>query len=389
MRLREALSIVSQSLNRDDVLKASLQVYRSPRRFRVSPLLLEDARSRGLRLSREIRAPTTREVLGEFSLSRPLMKDKREVIPHPPVEFVPSTASVLPCGERLLVALKSVNYHMENGKYILHQQKVSHRCHVFFLEKGEVVKSQEMTDTRFQRGSARAEGLSDVRFLWTDGKEEFWGIGDTQSLLIEESIKNDVPRLCLLRGKIGQDAWLEVHPLASSIEKNWLHLPIETLPCQGRSFPLPRLTGEESGESLISREFFLVKRLNPLTICRVVGNALTEVISPGDPNLPHDLRGSAGFISYELAGEEGFLGLAHQVVFGEGNWTRIYAHRFIFLKKDLSSLRCGHRFFFEKVGVEFCLSMFKRGEEVSLSYSVEDQGPFLGKVSVEEVSLMF
>lgn len=380
--MEKALSLLKEpQARREDLLWASMELNRSPRRFRIPLPLRQEAYRLGLLLRRQNLSPTTREILEEFSFSSPLMGE-REVLPHPRLTFIPSTASILPYGEDLfLVALKSVNYHMERGKYILHQKKVSHRCHILLMKKGELVSSQEMRDSYFQQGTS---GLSDVRLLWTDG-ETFWGLGDTQSLFLEGASKNDIPRLCLLRGVLGQKKWLEVHPLSSSMEKNWLHLPIERLTGIGKSSPLPKI--ETLDRIPIEREFFLVKHLNPLTICRVVGDTLTEYEWwEEDPRVPQDLRGSAGFIPHEMDGEEGFLGVSHQVVFGK---TRIYAHRFIFLKKDLSSLRCGHRFFFERVGVEFCLSLHKRDGEFFLSYSVEDRGPFLKRISQETLSSMF
>jgi len=106
-----------------------------------------------------------------------------------------------------------------------------------------------------------------------------------------------------------------------------------------------------------------IKEIKRLTL----GDGLTD-ISPDAPSTGryiNDFRGSSSPILYKNY----YLATIHQVYHAE---PRKYFHRFVAFDKDFTTIKFSLPFYFDKVGVEFNLSICQSDEGMLMSYSYND-----------------
>jgi hypothetical protein len=93
------------------------------------------------------------------------------------------------------------------------------------------------------------------------------------------------------------------------------------------------------------------------------------------------LRGGSQVVTY--GGNR--IAVVHEVAGGSGKPVE-YTHRFVVFSQDMTSVKIGKPFFFQKRGIEFCagLAVVKddaSSEHLWISYGVEDKRAFLAEVS--------
>lgn len=94
-----------------------------------------------------------------------------------------------------------------------------------------------------------------------------------------------------------------------------------------------------------------------------------------------DFRGSAVPIEYD----GGWLCTIHQVYHSE---PRKYFHRFVWFDRDFTTMKYSLPFFFEKIGVEFNLSICKSEDGLLVTYSVNDASSIVAIVDYKVVDTM-
>lgn len=100
----------------------------------------------------------------------------------------------------------------------------------------------------------------------------------------------------------------------------------------------------------------------------------------------NDFRGSGPPIPYKLNGVDGWLSTIHQVFYGE---PRKYTHRFVWTDTKFESVKFSTPFYFQKIGIEFNLSICDRGDEtIIVTYSVSDSCSTMGIVKYETIDSM-
>ncbi|HSW76885.1 MAG TPA: hypothetical protein VLG50_07555 [Candidatus Saccharimonadales bacterium] len=93
-------------------------------------------------------------------------------------------------------------------------------------------------------------------------------------------------------------------------------------------------------------------------------------------------RGSAVPILYK----DGWLMTVHQVYYAQ---KRKYYHRFVWLDREFNNIKFSKCFYFDKIGVEFNLSIAFDGNNnnnnIIITYSVDDNNPTLSFISCQEI----
>jgi len=93
------------------------------------------------------------------------------------------------------------------------------------------------------------------------------------------------------------------------------------------------------------------------------------------------LRGGAA-----IPFEGGYLLVTHETI--EANESRVYLHRFVKMDRLFSVVSVSQCWIFHHHGIEFCAGMVQDGDEIVMSYGVQDREAWLARVSVEEVQAM-
>ena len=96
-------------------------------------------------------------------------------------------------------------------------------------------------------------------------------------------------------------------------------------------------------------------------------------------------RGSAVPIRYRLGENHGWLFSIHQVYYHR---LRKYLHRLVWLSDDFSTFKYSKSFYFEKVGIEFNLSVLKTKRGIIFTYSVDDNHPKISLVDFDTIDTM-
>lgn len=105
---------------------------------------------------------------------------------------------------------------------------------------------------------------------------------------------------------------------------------------------------------------------NPYRIIEIKGNKIVDVLNKPMPYLFHDIRGSASPVKYG----EGYLCLVHSVKYGN---PRKYFHWFVYMDKDYLPLSISTPFYFESIGVEYCMLIKHIKGKLCLVYSKQDR----------------
>lgn len=141
---------------------------------------------------------------------------------------------------------------------------------------------------------------------------------------------------------------------------------------------LDRLRPEKNWMPLVDGDRLrFVYSLHPLVVLEwdPQNAVLREVVrSPGATAL-EGLRGG----SQAIRVDEGWLLIGHTVV--ETESRRLYRHRFVLLDDDLQACSWSEPFSFERYGVELCAGLAQRGDDLLISYGVEDRAARLMAVS--------
>lgn len=93
------------------------------------------------------------------------------------------------------------------------------------------------------------------------------------------------------------------------------------------------------------------------------------------------LRGGAA-----IPFEDGYLCVTHEVI--ESDEGRIYLHRFVSLSVQFLVTAVSPAWFFTNYGIEFCAGLARVGDELVLSYGVNDREAWIARVQADEVKTM-
>ncbi len=279
-----------------------------------------------------------------------------------PIDFAPepgwnaSNPSIYADGEKVRCVVRTVNYKIVNGSYVMTPaddvvrdegrwkgwQVI--RTRNFLLDLGDDLKTTRATEMVDATGGGRTgypvHGFEDARlFAWKGGWWatatvcDFTEDGRREIALLQIDDGGAVARAEPLRG-----AWSE------HAQKNWMPLV-------------------EDGAVKF------VYATSPPTIF-----ALTEtpdghaVEPPAGCSFSHGrLRGG----SQGVRVDGGWIFAVHDVAFPGGS-SRLYLHRFVLLDDQLRLVSMTDPFYFERLGIEFCAGLCLVGDRLVASYAVND-----------------
>ncbi|MDA8310903.1 MAG: WlaTC/HtrL family glycosyltransferase [Actinomycetota bacterium] len=279
-------------------------------------------------------------------------------LPTAPLRFgwAATNPSIASSEDALSAVLRAVNYELDGSGHLVHAPDGTVRTENVLLCLGDdlsLVDYRMLAEPgdvpRYQTGVL---GFEDCRlFRWHD---DWWAVATCRDLEPQ-----GICRMVLLR--VDGERWhLEAvlaGPDATRHEKNWMPFVVdERLHFVYTCRPFVVYRWEEEARQL--RE---IRRVP--TDCRFAG-----------------LRGS----SQGLRIDDGYLFVTHEtrVV---GNARPDYLHRFVTLDATLTPSGISPAFAFVHDGVEFCAGLARRGDDLLLSFGVEDRCAAVAIVPLDEV----
>jgi hypothetical protein len=145
---------------------------------------------------------------------------------------------------------------------------------------------------------------------------------------------------------------------------------------------LDRLRPEKNWMPLVDGDRLrFVYSLHPLVVLEwdPQDAVMHEVVRDAGVTALEGLRGGSQAIRLD----EGWLLIGHSVHGAQGR--RLYRHRFVLLDDELRPCSWSGLFSFERYGVELCAGLTQRGDDLLISYGVEDRAARLMAVSCSAV----
>lgn len=285
-------------------------------------------------------------------------------------QYFPSTASLLKYENKYLCNIRLLNYSIRSdGSYDVQDPQNIVRTKNFILSLDQsfnIISSYELSDDISllePRCSSRIVGLEDVRIFMDCNNNKYFFATSCETLpffcpRIVFGSWDDNGKLLFLKALKIPDS------LNNSCEKNWL----------------PFVTDDN--------EIHFIYTTSPLTIYKIDRQtfeiSLVSKISQ-DIFADYEFRGSSSLIPYTLNEKNGWLCTIHQVLYSS---PRKYYHRFVWYSKDFSSRKYGQLFYFEKIGIEYNLSICKSFDEekLLLTYSVSDNSSKIFTMTIQDVN---
>jgi len=281
----------------------------------------------------------------------PLNLDKKEINYKLPNEYFPSSPSIISLESGYLCNVRAVNYTIRsNGSYDIRDPNgiVRTKNFLYFLNNNfEIQNGYELSDNLEKlnpKYPSQILGLEDVRlFTYKDKKCFFATCCETLNFFCPRIVFGSFDS----SGNLDFVKTLQIPDnMNNTCEKNWL----------------PFLDGDE---------ICFIYKLSPLTIyfldfdtCEVKLK-FQKILTESESQNWYEYRGSAPPIPYN----DGWLLTIHQVHYST---PRKYFHRFLWFNKDFTYSKYSDLFIFEKVGIEYNLSIFHANTNVGLGYSIND-----------------
>jgi hypothetical protein len=266
-----------------------------------------------------------------------------------PIGAVFTNPSITVVGERLVVAVRSVSYHIDRrGRYVKWTPVPTSGTWVGELDPGSLDMRglrelvEEKTNGSLVLEDARLVALhGEVGALWA-GRDYTTG---------RYRVDMHVGRI--VNGQV-TDLRALPSPNGAPVEKNWM----------------PFVDGEEL--------FFLYSPAS-LERYRLTGNGLAGLSAITEHNAA-DLVGHSGS-SQLVPWREGWLGVTHThsilaLPMKLATW-RFYRHHLVYFSRDFTSHRVSPAFNFLRRGIEFCAGLAVTDDRVYLSFGSRDSRAFI------------
>lgn len=274
-----------------------------------------------------------------------------------PSKYTPSTSSVVPHGDGFRFNLRGVNYILtDKGGYISRHGDGIIRTVNYLLDTDKhfkILRSAEVVNTSpTPLYPKNVLGMEDIRLF--RGQEENYFF--CTSLEVNDA---RVPQICW--GTYAEDGSVtRLVPLQAcaelKCEKNWLPF-------------------------MQDGEIYFIYAMGPFQLYKLdaATGEIAELkkIQLGSRYID-DFRGSASPIPYQ----DGWLCTIHQV---HHNDPRKYYHRFVWLNPEFTRIKYSRPFYFERVGVEFNLSLCHSDQGLLMTYSIHDSNSMVAIVDYDVV----
>ena len=269
---------------------------------------------------------------------------------RPPAGWHPTNPGLARHGGEIWCVVRAVNYLIVGGKYVVGDPDGTVRTENYLgtlRPDGELVGAKRVRDLdpAPRRPKAQVVGYEDVRLVSVRGRGGAVLAGSATVCDRDPDGRPLIARLTF-RGSDVRRATLQ--PSNQICEKNWMPISIRG-------------------------EFAWVYSVDPTAI-------LPGPLSACPLALDH-LRGGA---ATSLGG--GYMCVMHEVV--STPVARVYLHRFVRLSRRLSVTAVSPAWVFDHHGIEFCAGVVRDGDDLVLSYGVEDCEARVLRVRVKDVKRM-
>ena len=307
------------------------------------------------RLSIARDAPESNRSEARAMLRPPPLKDSCPSVQFTRIQFEPShpyrpmNPSICMHNDEMWCVVRTVNYELDGRDYHIDDPYGIVRTENYLGKlklNGELVGPRLMADLDTSpRQPSRIVGYEDIRLVSikaTRGNV----LAGSATVCDHDASRRQMARLELdINGDVRRATVQQTNQLH---EKNWMPLSIDG-------------------------EFAWIYSIDPTA---VIPGPLWKC-----PFALDHLRGGAA-----IPFEDGYLCVAHEVI--ESDDGRIYLHRFVSLSVQFLVTAVSPAWFFTHYGIEFCAGLALVGDELVLSYGIDDREAWIARVSVDQVKAM-
>jgi glycosyltransferase involved in cell wall biosynthesis len=277
----------------------------------------------------------------------------REIGFHPEEPWVSTNPSIMSDGGALEMIVRTVNYRIEQGWYVVPDGFVRTRNHHAVLDDSlAVVRTQPLIEggDAPRLAGATVQGLEDCRlFMWRGRRFCSFTIKD----------RNPEERCEMGVGEIAGDGTVSVHPLRGyrddRHQKNWM----------------PLVRGDE---------LLFIYSTDPTIILRCDERFALHEIVRREPSLAlKHLRGG----SQAVRVDGGWIYVAHEVSVTDSG--RVYLHRFVRIDDDFVVQGVSEAFWFFDRQIEFAAGLAIDGDRLLVSFGTMDRQAWIARFDTAAV----
>ena len=301
----------------------------------------------------------------------------REIFIQENPKFVPCSSTFITYKGHYILNTRYINYELDNyGNYIFHhpENKIITKNMLSILdytlkEPNNYTVMSNPPENEFISKICNFHGLEDIRLFEHDEIIKFIATSinyspNTYNSMIIGTYDVEKNKLC--------NCIVIDSPRETVCEKNWT--PIH-------------FRNENDPES---KEMYFIYQWSPMEIGYIDQNTFKLNIIQShniDNNLFRKFRGSTTFVKGIYSNTDVLIGMVH---FSEGNAPRHYFHTLIMLHATtLKPIRYTKNFYFNKIGIEFCIGMTIRNNKYHFWFSQNDCDPMKLSLDITELPFYF
>ena len=298
-----------------------------------------------------------------------LNSDQDKVLSIPP-PYVPCNPSIIKTKTGYRICLRTVNYRIGKSYQCPDGKEINTINYLINIDKNfKLLDSVELKDkSGLKLYKGKIHGIEDVRLF---GENKFF---------CSYPEANETKIYKIYYGEYDKDGTVRsLTPInfTNVNEKNWLPF-IDN----GKVYFIygwsPLTVYRLDGTTPV--EIYRLSDKNPIKIYRPKDKTTAAFVKTNKLTTPlhrSELRGSSPPIPYK----KGWLCSVHFVL---KRPTRYY-HRFVWFSREFDKIKIGKPFYFEKVGIEFNLSICDSGNDILVGYSVNDCSGIIASVDYKTI----
>ena len=330
----------------------------------------------------DLLARIKQRTISNFQFYNPLVIERRysleyeaPFLDHPKPKFMKqryykTNPSIITTENGYRIILRTLNYSQVRGAYHKSMEtKITLLTKNYLIDvdqKFNIISVGKILDDpkrkKFQ--NFYASGLEDCRLIQSESQKDeiMFFCADCETLPIK------TPQNCICKAKKNLKGDYDVfyHQKMTGVkgntsEKNWLPF----------------------SDQVLNQKIKFIYGSNPMIIGKydmLKRDSLFQTMSTSGYDNGR-MRGSSPIIKFKYKRKEGYLYVVHEVLFSKNSYDRHYFHRFVLLDSNNSIINVSDLFFFDHIGVEFCVGLCNSHtkDEVIISYGYEDcEAKFVG-----------
>lgn len=262
---------------------------------------------------------------------------------------------------------------LEEGNIIRNRNLVSKWDFIQKKTKSFMEMKSPILSTPVVERKTFSEGIEDIRLFWNREKQEVYWCGSTVNYAQENKIRIMMGKYDYESGEL-MDAVLIASPKDRNCEKNWIPI-YKADPASADLYFIYQWHPMEIGRFSTSEES---EGTTPTGVLNM------EIHHETNPIVFRKIRGSSCFLLDTIEGVEGWIGVVHYSE--DEHPTRQYFHRLVLLEKNtFKPLKYTDPFYFQKIGIEFCIGFAKQENVYTFWISQMDRDPMMIEIQRDDV----